>query len=198
MALFCCLVAPPFAVYDSHNQDERQQVATFITNLAVFPTKNVCYARSAPKIAGEIHQVWFTVTVHHSRNYQNMNDDQLSSKPKDTSTSIVVDNFAMTRECVLSKCSTMSTQWTSSYSQSESPSVAEFTTAAPASRSDIYDTMWLIDDDDALTSLTASTVTGSGETSSPLAEAEVEGETDLFLKQLHTHYGACYLYLITW
>ena len=34
VALFCCLVAPPFAVHDAHNQ--RQQVAMFIANLALF------------------------------------------------------------------------------------------------------------------------------------------------------------------
>ena len=36
VALFCCLVAPPFAVHDAHNHDERQRVATFIANLALF------------------------------------------------------------------------------------------------------------------------------------------------------------------
>ena len=36
VALFCCLVAPPFAVHDAHKQNERQNVATFITNLALF------------------------------------------------------------------------------------------------------------------------------------------------------------------
>ena len=55
VALFCCLMAPPFAAYNSLNQDERQQVATFIADLAVFPTKSVCYAKSAPKIAREMH-----------------------------------------------------------------------------------------------------------------------------------------------
>jgi len=30
------LVALPFAIHDTHNQDERQQVAMFIANLAVF------------------------------------------------------------------------------------------------------------------------------------------------------------------
>ena len=41
----------------------------------------------------------------------------------------VVDNVALplTRERVLSKYSTMSKQWTSSYSRSESPSIAEST-----------------------------------------------------------------------
>ena len=57
-----------------------------------------------------------------------------------------------------------------SYSSSESPSVAESTTAATASRSDIHD-------DDTLS---ASTVIGTGQTGSPLAEPEVE--EDLFLK----------------
>ena len=36
VALFCCLVAPPFAVYNSLNQDERQHVRTFIASLAVY------------------------------------------------------------------------------------------------------------------------------------------------------------------
>ena len=62
----------------------------------------------------------------------------------------------------------MSKQWTSSYSRSESPSVAESTTAATTSRSDIHD---VTDDDDTLT---ASTVTGTGQTGSPLVEAEVK------------------------
>ena len=30
------LVAPPVAVHDAHIQSERQQVATFVANLAVF------------------------------------------------------------------------------------------------------------------------------------------------------------------
>ena len=52
-------------------------------------------------------------------------DDQLSSYGVvDVD---VVDNVALplTRERILSKYSTVSEQWTSSYSQSESPSVAE-------------------------------------------------------------------------
>ena len=55
-------------------------------------------------------------------------------------------------------------QWTSSYSWSELPLVAEYTTAATASRSDIHDN----------DTLSASTVIGTGQTGSPLAEAEVE------------------------
>ena len=84
VALFSCLVAPPFAVFDSLNQDERQQVATFIANLAVFPTKCVCYVRSAPKIAGEY--IKFDETSH-CPPFKKLSkrDDQLSSK--DTSTS---------------------------------------------------------------------------------------------------------------
>ena len=61
----------------------------------------------------------------------------------------------------------MTKQWTSSYSRSESPSVAESITAVTASRSDIHD-------DDTLS---ASTVTGTGQTGSPLAEAEIQEET---------------------
>ena len=41
--------------------------------------------------------------------------------------------------------------------------------------------MWLIDDDNDNT-LTASTVIGTGQTGSSVEEAEVEEETDLFLK----------------
>ena len=57
VALICCLVAPPFAVFDSFNQDERQQVATFVANLAVFQ-QSVCCAKNVPKIAVEIHRIW--------------------------------------------------------------------------------------------------------------------------------------------
>ena len=98
-------------------------------------------------------------------------DDQLSSK--NTLTLLWITSQPTTRERVLSKYSTMSTQWsewTSSYSRSESPSVAGSTTVATALRSDIHD-------DDTLS---ASTVIGTGQTGSPLAGAEVE--TDLFLK----------------
>ena len=55
MALFCCSVTPPFAVYDSLNQDERQRVT------------------SAPKDSGgNTSNLTKHVTVHHSRNYQNV------------------------------------------------------------------------------------------------------------------------------
>ena len=56
VARFCCLVAPPFAVYDSLNQDERQQVATFIANLAVFQQR-VSAMLKAPQRLGGIHRM---------------------------------------------------------------------------------------------------------------------------------------------
>ena len=65
----------------------------------------------------------------------------------------------------------MSTHWTSSYSRSESPSVARSITAATASRSDIHD-------DDTL----SASIIDTSQTGSPLAEAEIEAETYLFLK----------------
>ena len=39
VALFCCLVAPPFAVYDSLNQDERQHVTTFMFAMLEAPQR---------------------------------------------------------------------------------------------------------------------------------------------------------------
>ena len=72
-----------------------------------------------------------------------------------------MDNVATTQERVLSKYSPMSKQWTSIDSRSESPLVAEFTTMATASRSDIHDvTDCLVIDD----TLTASAVIGTGQT----------------------------------
>ena len=82
-----------------------------------------------------------------------------------------------TRECVLSKYSTM-------WSRGLPVAVKANRTWLPKlllrpQRQEVTYTMWLIDDDDTLT---ASTVTGTGQTGSPLAEADVEEETDLFLK----------------
>ena len=68
VALFCCLVAPPFAVHDAHNQDKRQNVATFIANLALFQQR-LCYARNVSKIGKYIE---FDETCHQSRSYQNV------------------------------------------------------------------------------------------------------------------------------
>ena len=133
VVLFCCLVAPPFAVYDFLNQDERQQVATFIANL-VFQ-QSVWYAKSATKIAREIHQIW--------RNKSLFTIQEIStwwSTFIEGYIDIIADVATpTTRERVLSKYSTMRKQWTSSYSRSESPLVAESTTAATASGIDIHD-----------------------------------------------------------
>ena len=134
VALFYCLVAPLFAIFDSLNQDERQQVA--------------------PKIAGEIHWIWRNKSLSAIQETIKTWWSTFIEEHVD----VVVDNVATTRECVLSKYSTMSTQWTSSYSRTISPSVAESTTAATASRRNIHN-------DDTLS---ASTVIGTGQTSSPL------------------------------
>ena len=118
-------------------------------------TKSVCYARSAPKIEGKYIEFAETCQLTHCPSFkkQPKRDDQLSSKDTSTSTSwsmtwTINVNVATTRARVLSKYSTMSTQWTSSYSRSESASVAKSTTVVTASRSDIHD---LTDDDDTLT-----------------------------------------------
>ena len=83
---------------------------------------------------------------------------------------VVVDNVAMptTRERVLSKYSTVSKQWTSRYSWSESPSVL-----LRPQRQEVTYMM-------TIRFLHRSTVIGTGQTGSPLAE--IEEETDLFLK----------------
>ena len=49
VALVCCLVASPFAVYDwTKTNDNMPQRSSSIC---------VCYARSAPKMVGEIHRI---------------------------------------------------------------------------------------------------------------------------------------------
>ena len=135
---FCCLVAPPFAVYDSLNQDERQHVTTFIANLAVFLTKSVSYTRSAPKTAGE--HLEFDETSH-CPSFKKLSSMMINfhQRTRRRRRHRGHCNAATTRERVLAKYSTMTKQWTSSYSRSESPSVAESTIAATASRSDIHD-----------------------------------------------------------
>ena len=96
---------------------------------------SVWNAKSAPKIAGEIHRIWW-----------NKSQSTIQKTIKtwwptfiEGHVDVVMDNVAMTREHPLLKYSTMSKQWTSSYSRSKSPSVAETTTVATASRSDLHD-----------------------------------------------------------
>ena len=75
MALFCCLVAPPIAAFDSLNQDERQQVATFIAKLAVF--------KQMPKASQRLwgKYIEFDETSHSPPIKKLLKrDDQLSSK----------------------------------------------------------------------------------------------------------------------
>ena len=52
VALFFCLVAPPFSVFDSLNQDERQQVAAFIANLAVFQQRVSAMPKAPQRLRG--------------------------------------------------------------------------------------------------------------------------------------------------
>ena len=68
VALLCCLVAPLFAVYDSLNKDEWQHLTTFIANFAFFQQK-VSAMPEAPQNGLNLTK---HVTVHHSRNYQNV------------------------------------------------------------------------------------------------------------------------------
>ena len=113
-------MAPPFAVHDAHNQDERQNVATFIANLALFQQR-LCYARNVSKIGKYIE---FDETCHQSRSYQNvMINFRRTACRRCGQRRIAIDS----RRLVLSKYSIMSKQWTSSYGRSESPSVAEST-----------------------------------------------------------------------
>ena len=88
-----------------------------------------------------------------------------------------MDNVATTREPLLSTYSTMSKQWTFSYSEVNRHQLLNLLLRPQCQ--EVTRTMRLIDDDD---SLTASIVTVTGQTGSPLAETEVEEETDLFLK----------------
>ena len=62
VALFLCLVAPPFAVFDSLNQDERQQVGSF-------PTECLLCQKRPKDCGGNTSNLTKQVTVHHSRNY---------------------------------------------------------------------------------------------------------------------------------
>ena len=78
VALFCCLVAPPFAVFDSLNQDERQQVATFIANFAVFQQRVSAMPKAPQRLRGKY--IEFDETSHWSLFKKLLkHDDQLSS-----------------------------------------------------------------------------------------------------------------------
>ena len=67
VALFCCLVAPPFAKYD-----ERQHVTTFIANLAVFKERVSAMPEAPQGWGGNTSNLPKHATFHHSRNYQNV------------------------------------------------------------------------------------------------------------------------------
>ena len=98
----------------------------------------------ASKIEGEIHRICRNMSPFKKLSKR---DDQLSSY----GVVDVVDNVAfrhwlchcltLTRERILSKYSTVTEQWTSSYSRSESPSVAESAKKLrqTSPRSDIHD-----------------------------------------------------------
>ena len=109
-------------------------------------------------------------------------DDQLSSK--DTSTSSWTTSTSQRLENVF--YSTMTRQLTSSYSRSESPSIA----AATTSRSDIHD----------VTDWYAYCIYRHWHWQNRFtsSRAEIEEKPTCSWKQLQKHYGACYVYLITW
>ena len=99
------LVAPPFAVHDAHNQDERQQVATFIANLALFQQRVSAMLETSQRQRGKYSE--FDQTCHQSRSYQNMMINIHRRRRGQRRIAIVIE---LTRERVLSKYSTMSKQ----------------------------------------------------------------------------------------
>ena len=196
------LVAPPFAVHDAHNQGERQQVATFIgiaNNLAVFQQR-VCCARSVSKIAWEIHRIWRNMSPFKKLSKR---DDQLSSY----GVVDVVDNVALPLSHWLENVFYRNIrQWASNGHlvtvEANRHRLPNLLSNCGKHRQEVTYTSWLINDDDVLTASTVTLtvtlpVTGTGQTGSPLAEPDVEEETDR-CKKLQKHYGACYVYLITW
>ena len=104
------LVAPPVAVHDAHNQSKRQQVATFVANLAVFQQRVSAMleaARGVSKIAGKY--IEFDETCHQSRSYQNvMINFHRMGYGTSTSSWTTSHCQVLTRERVLSKYSAMS------------------------------------------------------------------------------------------
>ena len=83
VALFCSLVAPPFAVFDSLNQDKRQQVATFVANLAIFQQRVSAMPKAPQRLRGKYLKFDETSDCPPFKKLLKR-DDQLSSK--DTST----------------------------------------------------------------------------------------------------------------
>ena len=97
VALFCCLVAPPFVVFDSLNQGERQQVATFIANLAVFQQRVSAMPKAPQRLWGK--SIEFDETSHCPPfKILLKRDDQLPSK--DTSTSLWTTSMSQLLENV--------------------------------------------------------------------------------------------------
>ena len=129
VALFCCLVAPPFAVYDSVNKmNDKSERSSLIWQSS---TKECLLCQKRPKDSGgNISNLTKHVTVHNSRHYQNLMINFHRRTRRHRRGQRQRRNMPTTRERVLAKYSTMSKQWTSNYSRSESPSVAESTTAA--------------------------------------------------------------------
>ena len=103
-----------------------------------FLTKSVSYTRSAPKTAGE--HLEFDETSH-CPSFKKLSSMMINfhQRTRRRRRHRGHRNAATTQERLLAKYSTMTKQWTSSYSRSESLSVAESTIAATASRSDIHD-----------------------------------------------------------
>ena len=66
VSLFCCLVAPPFAVFDSLN-DKKSQRSSLIWQ---FSNKECLLSQKRPKdCGGNTTNLTKQVTVNHSRNY---------------------------------------------------------------------------------------------------------------------------------
>ena len=168
-----CLVALPFAVSDSLNQDKRQHVTTFIANLAVLQQRMSAMPEAPQRQWGKVNE--FDETCHCLLvNKLSKHDDQLSSKDKSASswtTSQRLENMFYRN---ISRAS-------SGHLVTVKANRYQLPIILRPQRQEVTYMMWLIDDDDRLT---ASTVTG--QTGSPLAETEpeVEEETNLFLKTI--------------
>ena len=136
VALFCCLVAPPFAVHDAHNQDERQHVA----NLALFQQRLSASEGNTSNMS-PIKKL-------------SKRDDKLSSYGMSTSSTLWTTSHCRWLENVFYR---NIRQWASSGHQvTVEANRHRLPNLLRPQRQEVTYTTWLINDDD---SLTASTVT---------------------------------------
>ena len=171
MALFCCLVAP--TTPSTKMNDNKSQRSSLIWQ---FSKKECLLCQKRPKDCRGKY-IEFDETSHCPLFKKlSKRDDQLS--PKDTSTSSWTTSQRLENVFYQNI-----RQWASSRhlvtveaNHHRLPNLL-----LRPQRQELTYTMWLIHDDDTLS---ASTVIGTGQTGSPLAEAEpeIEEETDLFLK----------------